>query len=187
VVHEHVARADECRTLFLSQTNYHARVPVCQWKPFGATPLDDVDVEVRVHAKCEAHVLQYHGFFWDCTNDKLEFQLVGEADVHMPRSRSPTQELSGARQIPVFYKALDREKEVVSENATRSILGWLRFEGHAWNERDIWKHEWFNMSASDEEDESWNGVCSEDRPKSSSHVNSWICGLNSSISVAQDE
>ncbi|KAF2272838.1 uncharacterized protein EI97DRAFT_483213 [Westerdykella ornata] len=188
VVHGHVARADECRLLFLSQKNQHARVPVCQWKPFGATPLEDVDVEVRVHAECEAHGLQYQGFFWDCTNDELEFQSLDEEEAvaHIPRSRSPAQEIGGAGQVPVFYEALDRRKEVISENATRSILGWLRFDGHAWHEREIWKHEWFDMYDSDEEDVGWNEVCSNDGPKPPSRVKSWISGLNSSISADSD-
>jgi hypothetical protein len=187
VVHGHVTRADECRLLFLSQTDHHARVPVCQWKPFGATPIDDVDVEVRVHAECEAHGLQYQGFFWDCIDNGLEFPSSGEAVIHNPRNRSPTQELNGAGQIPIFYGALDREKEVISENATRSILGWLRVEGHARHETDIWKHEWFDMSDSDEEDVGWDEVRSDDEPKPPSRVESWISGVNSSISAAQFE
>ncbi|KAF1955287.1 hypothetical protein CC80DRAFT_447668 [Byssothecium circinans] len=187
VVHGHVARADECRLLFLSQANHHVRVPVCQWKPFGATPLDDVDVEVRVHAECEAHRLQYQGFFWDCTNDEFEFRSSGEAVIHNPRNHSPTQELNGEGQIPTFYGALAREKEVISENTTRNILGWLRFDGHARHERDIWKHEWFDMSDSDEQDESWTEVCSDDGSKPLSRVKSWISGLNSPMCEAQNE
>lgn len=31
---------------------------------------------------------------------------------------------------------MDREKEVISENATRSIFGWLRVEGYARHERE---------------------------------------------------
>ncbi|KAL2182094.1 uncharacterized protein P884DRAFT_266466 [Thermothelomyces heterothallicus CBS 202.75] len=36
-------------------------------------------------------------------------------------------------------------------NATRGIFGWLRVNGYALDEQDIWKHEWFDMSESGEE------------------------------------
>jgi hypothetical protein len=181
VAHGHVTRADECRLLFLSRSSRHVRVPVCQWKPFGATPVEDVDVKVRVHAECKGHRLEYQGFFWDCTNDELEFRSSGEANICTPPNRLPTQDLNGAGQIPIFYGALDRKKEVISENATRSILGWLRVEGYARHEREIWEHEWFHMSDSDEEDIDRNEVCSDSEPEPSSHVESWISGLPSSI------
>jgi hypothetical protein len=181
VAHGHVTRADECRLLFLSRSSHHVRVPVCQWKPFGATPVEDVDVKVRVHAECKGHGLEYQGFFWDCTNDELEFQSSGEANICTPPNRLPTQDLNSAGQVPIFYGALDRKKEVISENATRSILGWLRFEGYARHEREIWEHEWFHMSDSDEEDIDRNEVCSDSELKPSSHVESWISGLPSSI------
>jgi len=179
VAHGRVGRADECRLLFLSQTTHQARVPICQWKPFGSTPLDDVDVEVRVHSECEDHGLQYKGFSWDYTEDKSIMQLLGEAIFHSSRSLSTVQELSGAEQTPICYKALDREKEVISENATRSVFGWLRFEGYARHESGIWKHDWFDMSDSDEEDVGWEEVYSDDDPKTSSRVKAWASGLSS--------
>ncbi|KAF2253675.1 hypothetical protein BU26DRAFT_515998 [Trematosphaeria pertusa] len=176
VVHGHVARADECRLLFLSQANHHARVPVCQWKPFGTTPVADVDVEVRLHAECEGHGLQYRGFFWDCTNDESEFQSPNIEDIQPPPNRLPIQDPNGAGQIPIFYGALERGKEVISENATRSILGWLRFEGYARHERGIWKHEWFDMSDSDEEDVGCHELCADDALEIPSRVDSWLSG-----------
>ena len=38
----------------------------------------------------------------------------------------------------VSFEALDLEEESASENATRSIFGWLRFEGYPPAERDIY-------------------------------------------------
>jgi hypothetical protein len=61
----YVTRADECRLLFLSQSDRHTRLPLVQWKPFGSTPLEDADLEVRNHAGCEGHKLCYQGFEWD--------------------------------------------------------------------------------------------------------------------------
>ncbi|OAA61888.1 hypothetical protein SPI_04747 [Niveomyces insectorum RCEF 264] len=40
----HVTRADECRLLFLGQAGMHKRLPLVQWKPYGSTPLEDVDL-----------------------------------------------------------------------------------------------------------------------------------------------
>ena len=60
---------------------------------------------------------------------------------------------------------MTRQNEVISENATRSIFGWLRFDGHAPHEKAIWDHEWFAMSDSDEDD---GGFRNETPPDDSS-------------------
>jgi len=57
VLDGHITRADQCRLLFLSQSGTHARVPICQWKPSGKTPLEHTDFEVRIHTSCGAHGL----------------------------------------------------------------------------------------------------------------------------------
>ena len=53
---------------------------------------------------------------------------------------------------------MDYDKEGVSENATRSILTWLRFDGCAQHEGAIWKHERFDVlhDSEDENDEAGN-------------------------------
>lgn len=71
-VNGYIQRADECRLLFLCQSKNHTRTPICQWKPFGKTPKDDVDLEVKVHEHCEGHGLQYQEFVWDCTEGELK-------------------------------------------------------------------------------------------------------------------
>ncbi|PHH51543.1 hypothetical protein CFIMG_008661RA00001 [Ceratocystis fimbriata CBS 114723] len=45
-----------------------------------------------------------------------------------------------------------RDWEAILENATHSIFGWLRLDSYAQGKHDIWKHEWFDMSESDEDD-----------------------------------
>jgi hypothetical protein len=57
VADDHVSRADQCWLLFFCQSGSHHRVPVCQWRPFGATHLAFTDVEVRAHAECRGHGL----------------------------------------------------------------------------------------------------------------------------------
>lgn len=94
--HGHGTRVDECRLLFLSQSSHHTRFPVCQWRPFDVTPVEDVDIEVRVHAECEGHELQYQGFSWDCTNDDMDFQSLGEAEIRTPAGCLTKQDVNGA-------------------------------------------------------------------------------------------
>ncbi|KAJ0136868.1 Uncharacterized protein HZ326_20130 [Fusarium oxysporum f. sp. albedinis] len=59
---------------------------------------------------------------------------------------------------------------------TRSIFGWLRFDGYARHEEEIWKHEWFDMSDSDEDNMSGDETTSDGSPELLSHVESWLSG-----------
>ncbi|OAR03087.1 hypothetical protein LLEC1_07144 [Akanthomyces lecanii] len=168
-----IERADECRLLFLAQSNYHSRLPVCQWRPFGATPLEDVDIEVRSHVECQGHRLRYEGFFWNCTDGTRM-----HCPSHGARVFAATVRPIGSGPRPTSHHTVVRDNEVVSENATRSIFGWLRFDGYAPREKAIWEHEWFAISDSDE-DESLDGYETEsnDGATSTPYVRSWISSL----------
>ncbi|KAK3310937.1 uncharacterized protein B0T15DRAFT_482102 [Chaetomium strumarium] len=179
-----VSRADQCRLLFLSRTGLHDRAPVCQWRPFGTTPIDDTDVEVRLHARCKNHVLQYQGFSWDCAEGSVEVCPItrGGTDMHTTTPLKP-KPLTSPEQIPISYGGLDRERESASENATRQIFGWLRFEEYAADEKGIWEHEWFKILDSDDEDGYGSKGGSASSPKSlaqkkssfsGSHVETWL-------------
>ncbi|RKL09685.1 hypothetical protein BFJ70_g16640 [Fusarium oxysporum] len=148
----YVSRADECRLLFLSQSEHPIRVPMCQWKPFGKTLVEDVDVEVRVHQQCEDHWLQYEGIGWECKDGSLEFQSSRKAGSQNFSGEPLIQHTTDVCPTAIDYGELARDREAISENATRSIFGWLRSDGYAPRERDIWDHEWFNMPESDEDD-----------------------------------
>lgn len=50
------------------------------------------------------------------------------------------------------YEGLDYEEQAVSENATWSILAWLRTDGCARHESGIWGHEWFDVLEDSDED-----------------------------------
>ncbi|KAK4039234.1 hypothetical protein C8A01DRAFT_47258 [Parachaetomium inaequale] len=150
----YVTRADQCRLLFLCHSGSHDRVPVCQWAPFGATHLAHTDLEIRAHAECRGHGLQYQGLLWDCDDDKVAAQPARSVDVssRLDGPLRPQVEIGG-KQVPIFYGELNRKKEFVSENATRNIFGWLRIEGYAPDERKIREHEWFEMLESDEDED----------------------------------
>lgn len=158
----YITRADECRLLFLCQSDGHSRPPVVQWKPFGATQLEDVDVEVRTHAKCKHHQLHYQGFDWVVRDDdglRLRYVWLSRLWCHMRlrisslwvrHKKDQGNGISG-RHIP--HEEMDQTKEVVSENATRNIFTWLRPNGWSRHERSIWGHEWFADSDSEDEAE----------------------------------
>lgn len=116
-----VQRADECRLLYLSRSEYYTRVPICQWKPFGTTPVVDTDIEVRVHGACIGHHLQYRGIAWDCVDDVSE-----ERDVPTPANSTlnllPLHAPGCPNTQPVSYEGMNYDEEGVSETATRSIL-----------------------------------------------------------------
>ncbi|GLA24179.1 hypothetical protein AnigIFM63326_011034 [Aspergillus niger] len=51
--------------------------------------------------------------------------------------------------VTIDYQGLNHGDEGVSENATRSIFGWLRVEGFPPNEKKI--HDWIYIDESDYE------------------------------------
>jgi hypothetical protein len=184
VYHGRISRADKCRLLFLSRTGLHDRVPVCQWRPFGATPIDDTDIEVRLHARCKSHALWYQSFSRDCAEGSVEDRPVKRGGTAR-NTTTPLERkrLTSPEQIPVSYGGLDRERETGSENATRQIFGWLRVEGYAADEREIWEHEWFRILDSDDEDSNGSQGGTAGFPKSlsqrqsscpTSHVETWL-------------
>ncbi|KAG5798302.1 hypothetical protein H9Q69_002699 [Fusarium xylarioides] len=180
-----ISRADECRLLFLSQSDRRIRIPVCQWKPFGKTRVEDVDIEVRVHQQCEDHWLQYEGINWECEDGNLEFLSSQKADSQSMSGKPSMQETGKACTTVICYEEMARDREAISENATRSIFGWLRPDGYAQDEQDIWKHEWFDMSESDEDDIRDDETTSEASARLSPRVESWVLDTKTSTSASQ--
>ena len=140
-----ISRLDECRLLYLTGSIDHQRAPICPWKPFGTIPLDLADVEVRHHATCSEHCLQYVSWRWD-TEDGLShedrgfdgFTVVDRYDAgpftEIAHTSAPTQE----------------QNLTISENATRSIFRWLRVDGYPPIEEAVFQHEWFDDESSDD-------------------------------------
>lgn len=142
-------------------------MPICRWRPFGGTPAEHTDLEVRIHAGCRGHGLRYRGFTWDCVDGCTNQPSVEDRDgwYAIPLL---TQETS----CTIDYGGLDYEKRSVSENATRSIFGWLRVGGYAVDEKEIWQHEWFEPYDFDEECEEQDLDKSEKR--SMSRAKMWL-------------
>ncbi|EGX93225.1 hypothetical protein CCM_04597 [Cordyceps militaris CM01] len=142
-----VPRADECRILFLAQARQHTRFPVCPWEPFGSTPLVDAHIQVRKHVHCQDHGLRYEGFSWECIGGNA-FWPPQEASASVRNER-----VASVASQAVSYSNMNRDDECSSENATRSIFGWLRVDGYARHEKAIWGHEWFALGSDDDDDE----------------------------------
>jgi len=170
-----VDRADECRLLFLCQSDSHTRLPVCQWKPFGKTSKDDVDLEVRVHEHCKGHQLQYQGFAWEFPHGNLSFHAPPQC---VPQRQRQSSAQEPRCRFPIVWKALKRQNEVISENATRNVLSWLRSDGCAPREKDMFKHEWMTMSDSEDEEELMVETESIDGVEHSPHVEEWLSSVN---------
>ncbi|QSS59432.1 hypothetical protein I7I51_08867 [Histoplasma capsulatum] len=127
-----ILRSDECRLLYLTQEEHHTSWPVCQWMPFGATALKDTEIDVRLHANCTGHGLQYAGWKWTCRNGREVYQVSKPALAPTCPPAEPVMP-----NITISYEALDHREESASENATRSIFGWLRVEGYPPGEKKI--------------------------------------------------
>ena len=54
-----ISHSDECRLLYVAEVEGHSRLPICPRRPFGTTRSCDTEVEVRQHAECAGHHLQY--------------------------------------------------------------------------------------------------------------------------------
>ena len=188
VTNGYISRADECRLLFLSHSDQYARVPICQWRPFGVTAVGDVDLEVRIHAECGNHWLQYRGFSWDCADGISRFQSPGLVTEYCPSPcRASTKSLVDKRRISIVYDGLNREKEVVSENATRSIFGWLRFDGYARHEKDLWHHKWFDVPDSDEDEDEDGGGGTPEINRNFTLIKQWLSGLEEEAGILEQE
>jgi hypothetical protein len=168
-----VERADECRLLYLSRSDRHTRTPICQWRPFGSTAVEDLDIEVRLHIRCEGHKLRYRGLRWS----------GHDATISLGTNYSkPSADCSNlhatADGLCVCYEALNRDNEVISENTTRSIFGWLRPDGRTRDEKEIFHHPWLDMSESDSEDEADSLAGPDVAVKDASLVTLWLDSLD---------
>jgi hypothetical protein len=124
----------------------------------------------------KGHGMRYWGVAWDCVDGKTAYQPADGHGVSACQNPPLPQPNLSLEQDTVDYGSMDSERDFVAENATRSIFGWLRVNGYASDEKDIWNHEWFDMSESDEEIQSEDGL--RDRSKSPSYVEAWIAGLS---------
>jgi hypothetical protein len=162
-----IQRSDECRLLFLVQADGYIRVPICPWEPFDTTALEDTNMEVRVHADCKEHGLQYAGWKWYCNNGR---EIHQKPDITRTQPSKPQTTVHPG--TCVTPNLLD---EIASATATRSIFSWLRYEGYPVCEQEIRKHEWIAIyDSDDEESDCQDSDSTSSRKTSPLDVKSWM-------------
>ena len=142
-----IRRSDEARLLFLTGSEGFSRSPVCPWRPFGYTPIKDTDIEVRQHAHCNGHCLEYASWLWDTVNYEGNVLEDKGFSSHLRNNQVRSMDL----ELSPPHQNIGLRSEELSEAATRSIFGWLRVNGFAAGERAISSHEWFDIETTDEE------------------------------------
>lgn len=165
-----IPRSDESRLLYLAQSEEHCRLPVCPWKPFGATPLCDTEFEVRKHARCTGHYLQYVHWSWDLIDGlSLEDQGFTLGTQYEETCLAPTDIM-----LSDLAKSRLPKSEYLSERATRSIFGWLRVSGWPQAEQRIYRHSWIASESEefdDELDDEWDDASFYKRQRKEASIN----------------
>lgn len=169
-----ILRADECRLMYLCHEPAHAVAPLFPFPPFGSTAIEDTDLDVRRHTRCQAaHGLEYSGFTWDCqSGHKVEQGKTNTmgTTIRLKTGKPPALNHSTA----VDYDSLDFEDEV-SEMVTRNVFTWLRGEdGFPVAERAIREHEWIENLESDDDSPIQGDVCST----AGGNLSRWFLGLS---------
>ncbi|KAH7369773.1 hypothetical protein BKA65DRAFT_561091 [Rhexocercosporidium sp. MPI-PUGE-AT-0058] len=144
---EEISRADECRLLYLAHEKGYTTPPIFPFAPFGRAALQDTNIEVRRHAKCEArHGLEVESLTWR------------RRDSQVSTSISPGIPLRAKNGVPrkgdlaITYENLDYEDDDCSEMVTRNIFTWLRDEdGFPVAEKAIREHEWIDNLDDDDD------------------------------------
>ncbi|KAJ3454221.1 hypothetical protein MRS44_018115 [Fusarium solani] len=146
-----IARADEWRLAYLSQgLSEYKFPPLYPYPPPGRTAVEDLDIDVRLHATCPGnHRIRCSKISWNCTGGRREVQEVVDERVIFPEI-TPLR-LLNYLPIEINYDHLDREKDL-SEVVTRTVFNWMRgADGFPVAERDIYNHEWLDNFNSDDE------------------------------------
>ena len=160
-----IRRSDECRLLYITDCDGHSRMPVCPWKSFGTTSLCYTEIEVRQHAKCIEHCLQYVSWRWNSVDDMISEDEGFNVNADYCLTSAAMNNLISTRSLRVRTPTF----EILSKLATQSIFSWLWINDYASDENNIYKHEWLNLEESDDEqieDDSstWEQLASPLRP-----------------------
>lgn len=148
-----ISRSDECRYLFLTASEGRPRLsphpPMSPWQPFGSTPLDYLDLEVRQHVICKAHCLLYQFWCWE-TENGLSGKDLGFDEI--AATVSCDDGAGVADMTPINMQSDEFPKsEYLSEGATRVIFYWLRSDGYPPYEKGVFTHEWLDIGESTDE------------------------------------
>ncbi|KAJ6170704.1 hypothetical protein N7485_008050 [Penicillium canescens] len=176
-----IKKEDECKLLFLvtpsarDQHNHthhnHGHLPVWSWKPFGKTKICDTEAELRGHLECGCHVLKYEGYNWEledgsvikdtgldtCLSSSFEFRapefvsLTVSGCLSCEPAAVPAEPV-GLPPVPDDL-GFDMYTEHMSRNPTRGIYCYLRQDGCAAGEKEIYQHSWVDVWGDSDEEE----------------------------------
>jgi hypothetical protein len=171
-----IRREDECRLLFLTSSNEHARAPTTPWKPFGESHLCDTELEVQRHALCNCHCFRYNGWYW-CLTDGEELQDPGLGQVTPDKMELNTEKPRGS---PPTLRYCHSSSQSLSEGATRGIFEWLRMTGYPAREKPLYQHPWIDIESSDESDlDSTDSGCGQSADSSTRSIQNWTEAIDS--------
>lgn len=144
-----IRRSDECRLLYLTESDDHRRFPVCPWRPFGTTPLSYIEVEVQKHALCRRHCLRYMSWCWELV-DGISGDDIGFETNTAAYWAEAVEDMDLIDQVAIQQEKIQGSDDL-SKLATQSIFGWLRVIGIPPNEKGLFTHEWLDLEDSDDE------------------------------------
>ncbi|KAL8639315.1 MAG: hypothetical protein Q9228_003642, partial [Teloschistes exilis] len=148
-----IALSDKCRLLYLFGADFKKHAPICPWPPFGSTPVEDPDLEVREHAECKEHCLLYQSWSWNteggpsCADGGFEGSATGDCWDGSAAWMDTNPDDSKCTD-PIKY---DETWKKASQIETGAVFRWLRSEGIPSHERAMFQHEWLRDNLSEDE------------------------------------
>lgn len=149
-----ITRADECRLAYLGQGLSESKLPpIFPYPPPGTTAVEDLSLDVRLHAACSGHHwLRCSKIKWTCAGGRVVTQeQSGTGGALQPRNSSGSgSRCGGDVSVGVDYSQFDSESNL-SGSVTRNIFMWMREQdGFPVAERGIYQHEWFEDFSDDD-------------------------------------
>lgn len=140
----------------------------------------DTEIEVRQHARCEGHYLQYMCWSWDLI-DGTSTEDQGFMLATQYQETCAATAVASLSDVETFRLPKSQE---LSERATRSIFRWLRVSGWLHAEQSIYRHSWI-ASDSEGSDDELNDEC-DDESRNNGHrqvacslkVKDWLETIN---------
>lgn len=147
-----ISRADECRLEYLCQGLSQERFPpIYPYPPPGATAIEDLSLDVRLHALCPGkHGLRFSRIRWTCVGGRSVIQEAENICILSGDTTNLRLSSTVEAAVEADYDRLHPEMDL-SNMVTHNVFMWMRgADGFPIAERGIYHHEWLDVSESDE-------------------------------------